>query len=96
MERIRRGQGKVEYFVVRDEVLDLVQNHGYNLMLVWEKLIQEKKITIPYRTFVTYANKVLKPETSSSQKTTNMNNSVPGGKPSEFVHTSVPDPATLF
>jgi hypothetical protein len=90
MERIRRGQGKIEYFVVRDEVLDLVQNHGYNLMLVWEKLTQEKKLTIPYRTFVTYANKVLtkgNTETSSSQKTTSPNDPVPGGKPTEFQHS---------
>jgi hypothetical protein len=96
MERIRRGQGKIEYFVVRDEVFDLVQNHGYNLMLVWEKLTQEKKLTIPYRTFVTYANKVLKPGTSSSQKTTSTNDPVPGGKSTEFQHSSVPDTGKLF
>lgn len=49
MSRIRTGQGKIEYFAHKGEIEKLL-SEGYTIMLVYEKMHKERKISMSYKT----------------------------------------------
>lgn len=48
-----KGFAKVEFLACKDEILSL-QEAGYNLAMIYENLLKNKKITMSYRQFNRY------------------------------------------
>ena len=92
-QRTRAGKNLASFLVEKEEILAALSD-GWPVKEIWNTLLEAKRITMSYQTFLRYVSKLN--EQNPAFKSAPKGLSTPMKKEGSFVHNASPKPEDIF